>query len=371
MKFFEPNIGRLESEMVLSALECRHLSDGHIVGAFEDDFKDAFGYEYVVAMNSGTSALYSTLMAMGVGPGDEVLVTPYTFIASIHVAMLVGATPVFVDIDRRTYNMDIQCAADRCTERTKACIPVDVFGNAIDVAALRQALPEGVAILQDAIEALGTTLGEDFVGKDADAAVFGFSPNKQMTTCEGGMFVTSNKALHDYVRRMRQHGFKTGDLVYQHMGHNFRMTDVHAAIGRAQLSRFSETQGAVLEAVAKLDVVGFQRSQKITPDCTPTFFVYVIELPEGVDKARYIQAMGARGVPIKPYFNNAAVYPHMRGAGALHSSAEGCPTAHEVGSRTIALPTPYTLTTAQAEFIRAAHDEVVAHEHTRGVSALR
>lgn len=353
MKFFNPNVGFFEVEAVTKAIRNKNLSNGHIVGAFEDDFK-AMGYQHVCAMNSGTSVLYSVLMSLGLSPGDEVLVTPYTFIASIHVALLVGATPVFVDIDRRTYNMDIEDAARKRTPKTKAVIPVDVFGNCMDIPKLRDALP-GVFILEDSIEALGSTWHGQKAGMYADAAVFGFSPNKQITTCEGGMLVTDNEYVHDYVRRFRQHGFKTGDAQYVQMGQNFRMTDLHAALGRVQLERFETTQGQVLQAVAKLDAVGFERSQRIEEGCMPSFFVYVIELPPGVDKDTYITLMAGKEIPIKPYFRDASKYDHMRRASRGWNSV---PNAEKVGARTVALPTPFDLTEEEAQKVRKAHLEV-------------
>lgn len=350
MKFFEPNLTAKESFAVLGALKDRHLSDGHIVGAFEDDYK-SLGYKHVCAMNSGTSVLYSVLMALNLKPDDEVLVTPYTFIASIHVVLLAGATPVFVDIDRETYNMDIKDAARKRTSKTKAVIPVDVFGNCMDIELLRGFLPD-VFILEDSIEAMGSWSNGIRSGMKADAAVFGYSPNKQMTTCEGGMLVTENEQVHDYVRRFRQHGFKTGDAQYVQMGQNFRMTDLHAALGRVQLARLPETQYAVMKTVQKLDDVGFKRSQRIDKECDPSFFVYVIELPENVSKTGYIKEMATRGVPVKPYFNDASQYKHLQKYGY-------CPVASTVGARTVALPTPYTMTIEEAELVRKAHNEVI------------
>lgn len=348
MKFFEPNISDLEISRVVQAMNESHLSDGHITGEFEDVFKEKFGYEYVVAMNSGTSVMYSVLLAAGIGPGDEVIVCPYTFIASVHVAMLVGATIVFADIDRGTYNLSIDSVMSKVTEKTKAVIPVDVFGVPFDSEGLKSRLPPHILVLEDSIEALGSTRRGEYLGKDVDAAVFGFSPNKQITTCEGGILVTKNKYLHDEVRRIRQHGSKTGDPHYMRSGHNFRMTDIHAAIGVAQLHRFPEIQEGVKKAEEKLDVYFKSYRKQVTrPEDYGTMFVYVIELPEGVNKDKFIVDMAKEGIPIKPYFRNLAEYPHLRGFG-------DCPVAKEVGSRTVALPTPFNLLEEQAQEVYEA-----------------
>lgn len=359
MEFSKPNISALEGEYMQQALYAGHLSDGVVCNQFEEKFKQMFGHPNAVAMNSGTSALHLALLALGVGPGDEVIVTPYTFVASVNVVLAVGATPVFADIDRKTYNIDPASVAKCVTGKTKAVIPVDIFGVPCDINCIRKVIPSTVFIIQDAIEAIGSRYGGMHVGAYADIACFGFFPNKQITTAEGGLLVTDSKELADTVRRYVQHGAIAGDDTYKQWGLNLRMTDIHAAIGMAQLERFDEITNSLKSAARRMDqVFGDFSKQESYEDDTVTPFVYVIELPEGQDKKEFIANMHAEGVPVKPYFNDLLQLPHLK-----EYDRGNCPVAAMVASRTVALPLRHNLYSDEiyiiAEAFRAVTGETL------------
>jgi len=353
MDFSKPNIGSLEIEYVTKALKEGHLSDGVVVHQFEEAFKEKFGYRRAVAMNSGTSALHVALMVADVGPGDEVIVTPYTFVASVNVVLAVGAIPVFADIDPFTYNMDPESVRSLLTPRTKAVIPVDVFGVPCDMAELRKVIPSTVWIIEDAIEAIGTTYKGKPIGYQADMVAFGFFPNKQITTAEGGMLVVTNGTVEDSVRRFVQHGATSGDAQYKQWGLNLRMTDLQAAMGVAQLERFEEITKALCRKSALLDRWFFgYKGQRVEAKDNVTPFVYVIELPPQIEKGSFIKEMAKLDVPVKPYFNNLTKLPH------LQPFFRYCKVATQVSNRTIALPLRYDLSEDEAEKIYWAFKQV-------------
>lgn len=356
MIFTQPNVSQKEIEYVVKAMQDGHFATGVVTEKFEDMFKEMYGYEHVVAVNSGTSALLLSLLAMGVGRGDEVIVPAYGIMCTVNAIISSGATPVFCDIDRDTYNIDPLSMAGKLTQRTKAVLPVSLFGVPCDMKGLRRNLPEGIKVLEDSIECLGSTRDGVAIGIDADAATFGFYPNKQITTGQGGVVVTQNEELADKIRRLRQHGYGPGDGLHNPgYGFNLRMPDMLAAMGIAQLERLDEMQAALLSAKAKLDTrfSGF-RKQVIAANCTATEFIYGIELPRGIDKGYFCARMGALGVPVKPYFN------------ALHRveflkkciGGADCPVADKVGRKTVALPFHHELTVKDVDTIYSAFIDV-------------
>jgi perosamine synthetase len=334
MQHSKPNITELEINAVTKAIRNGHLADGVLNEQFEQMFRDMFGYRHVVTLNSGTSAMHLGLLAMGVGPGDEVIVTPYTMVATVNVILAVGATPVFADIERDTYNLDPIQVSRKVTSKTKVVMPVDLFGVPADIHGIRDAIPSSVKILEDSIEALGSRYKNRSIGLDADAGAFGFYPNKQITTCEGGVLYSDDKDLIDRVRRLSRHGVMAGDLSYQDRGYNMRLSDLHAALGIAQLSRLWDMQKVLVKVRQNYDVYfKTMRKQFVRPGDFGTEFIYCIELPPEVNKEQFISEMGSKHqVPIKPYFNVLHTLPHLK---QFYSP---CPMAEHLGSRTVALP---------------------------------
>ncbi|HEY7738667.1 MAG TPA: DegT/DnrJ/EryC1/StrS family aminotransferase [Candidatus Limnocylindria bacterium] len=231
-----PQIGPEEQALVAETLASGSLAQGPRVRELEERFAALVGVPHAVATSSGTTALHLALLAAGVGPGDEVITAPFTFIASGTSILYTGARPVFVDVDPRSFMVDPDRIEAAITPRTKAIMPVSLYGQPADLPAI-EAIAErrGVALIEDAAQTHGASIDGRQSGSFGQG-VFSFYPTKNMTTGEGGMITTADGALSDWARLRREHGMK---VRYHHdvLGYNFRMTDIHAAIGLAQLTK--------------------------------------------------------------------------------------------------------------------------------------
>ncbi|MBV9467064.1 MAG: DegT/DnrJ/EryC1/StrS family aminotransferase, partial [Solirubrobacterales bacterium] len=303
----QPVVGHREQELVLETLRSGRLSLGPLLGRFEQRFAAAVGAKLASAVSSGTAGLHLALRAVGVSDGDEVVTSPFSFVASANVAIYERARPVFADIDPVTLNLDPDAAAAAVTERTAALLPVHVFGYPADIAALeRLALP----IVEDACEALGAVDPEGIpVGGRGHPAVFGFYPNKQLTTGEGGMVCVAEPALKERIDSERNQG-RAPDmdwLDHDRLGFNYRLSDIACALGLAQLERLDELLAARARVAARYrEALGaIEELELPCPDadgCRRGWFVFVVQLPRGVQRDEAIRSLAARGIPSKPYF---------------------------------------------------------------------
>ena len=240
-----PQIGEEERRAVLEVLNSGHLAQGPVVEAFESEFGRWCGVRNAVAVASGTAALHLLLLAHGLRVGDEVITSPFTFVASANAALFVGARPVFVDIESETYCLDPTKVEAAITSRTRAIMPVDLYGHAAAIAELKEiAERRGLVLIEDAAQAHGAEIDGIKTGALGVSAAFSFYPTKNITTAEGGMVTTPDDDVASKIRSLRQHGAVDR---YKHdvLGYNFRLTDLAAAIGRAQLGkldRFNETR---------------------------------------------------------------------------------------------------------------------------------
>jgi perosamine synthetase len=238
-----PDITGAEIEAVCSVLRGPNLALGPKLIEFEQAFASYIGRRFAVAVNSGTSGLFLCMLAMEIGPGDEVITTPFTFIASATPIMMAGAKPVFVDIDPVSLNIDPAKIESKINENTKAILPVEVFGNPAGMDEICQvAQKHNLEVIEDSCEALGSALNGKKVGSFGTISVFGFYPNKQITTGEGGMILTDRQELVDLCLSLRNQGRgKAGGwLAHERLGYNFRISDINCAIGTVQLSRIEE-----------------------------------------------------------------------------------------------------------------------------------
>ena len=236
----KPIIGEEEIENVVEVLKSGMIAKGPKVAEFEEKFAKWVGAKYAVATNSGTAALHVALLSCGIGPGDEVITTPFTFIATGNAIVYTGATPVFADIDLETYNIDPDTIEDLITDKTKAILPVQLYGQSADMDKIREiAKKHDLLVIEDAAQAHGAMYNDEKVGNMGDMACFSFYPTKNMTTSEGGMITTNNKELAEKARVFRAHG---SNIKYKHdeIGYNFRSSDIAAAIGLAQLDKIDE-----------------------------------------------------------------------------------------------------------------------------------
>lgn len=236
----KPIIGEEEIENVVEVLKSGMIAQGPKVAEFEEKFAKWVGAKYAVATNSGTAALHVALLSCGIRPGDEVITTPFTFIATGNAIVYTGATPVFADIDLETYNIDPDTIEDLITDKTKAILPVQLYGQSADMDKIREiAKKHDLLVIEDAAQAHGAMYNDEKVGNMGDMACFSFYPTKNMTTSEGGMITTNNKELAEKARVFRAHG---SNIKYKHdeIGYNFRSSDIAAAIGLAQLDKIDE-----------------------------------------------------------------------------------------------------------------------------------
>jgi perosamine synthetase len=336
-----PVIGPEECERVLEVLRSGRLSLGPVAAEFEREFAQRVGAEHAVAVSSGTTGLHLALRAVGVSDGDEVITSPFSFVASANVAVYERATPVFADIDPVTLNLDPAAAAAAVTDRTAALLPVHVFGYPPDMAAFEAM---GLPIVEDACEALGSQYADGgAVGGRGHLAVFGFYPNKQLTTGEGGMITTADPAVKERLDSERNQG-RAPDmdwLDHDRLGFNYRLSDIACALGLAQLQRLDEML-AGRERVAGLYREALRELGEVTPPCEDqdgvhrAWFVYVVQLPRGVDRDDTVRALAQRGVPAKPYFPAIHLMSFYRERFG-HREGE-FPVCEDVAARSIALP---------------------------------
>jgi perosamine synthetase len=357
MQFFQHDVGEEEIEAIAQAIREGHLTTGGKLKEFSRALEEAFGFPKVELCSSGTSALQLTLFALGIGPGDEVITTPYVGVWTPNTILMNGATPVFADIDRGTYNLDPASVAARLTDKTKAVMPVSVNGNPCDLRGLRAVLPDHVRIVCDDIEALGSRRKGKFVGADigSDISVNGFWVSKQVTTCGGGMVTSEDREFLVRFEKLTRHGHGlVGDMWEQTFGFNAWLSDPMAAMGVVQIKRLMEKQDRLVRVKAMLDVhFGKDRKQVVRDGDFQSEFIYLIELPDGVDKRRYAEAMATLKVPTRPYFNSLLEVPHLR------HYASDCPVNDVVCKKTIALPYHWKLTQEEIDEIVDAHKRVL------------
>lgn len=277
----KPLIGDEEKRAVLEVLDSGVLAQGPRVKAFEEAFAAMCGVKYAVATSSGTTALHVALLAHGIGEGDEVITSPFTFIASANSILYVGAKPVFVDIDPVTFNIDAAQIEAAITPRTKAILPVHLFGLVADMGAIRELAERyHLVVIEDACQAHGAT----YQGKRAGAfgtGTFSLYPTKNMTSAEGGMITTNDEEIAENCRVIRQHGMRRR-YYHDELGFNFRMTDVHAAIGLAQLAKLEGFNAKRQSHAGYFNQHLRGVSTPVVPEgYTHVFHQYTVRVPDG------------------------------------------------------------------------------------------
>jgi perosamine synthetase len=339
-----PWLDEREEELVVDVLRSGRLSLGPTIDRFEEAFAEVVGAPYAAAVSSGTAGLHLLCVVAGVGPGDEVITSPYSFVASANCAVYEGATPVFADIDPRTLNLAPAAVEAAITERTRAVVAVDIYGYPCELDELR-ALCEtrGIALIQDACEALGARYKGAPVGSHGPSAVFAFYPNKQMTTGEGGMVTTHSEREWRLLRSLRNQGRADsgGWLEHARLGFNYRLDDIGAAIGLGQLEKLD----AILEARASVatrygellaDIPGLELPCADDADHQRSWFVYVVTLPDGADREAVISSLTEGGVQSARYLPCIHLQAYMQERFGYRVGL--CPVAEKVASRTLAIP---------------------------------
>ena len=340
-----PDITEAEIQAVCGVLRGPNLALGPKITEFEQAFASYIGRRYAVAVNSGTSGLFLCMLAMGIGPGDEVITTPFTFIASATPIMMAGARPVFVDIDPVSLNMDPEKIESKISDKTRAVVPVEIFGNPAGMDRIcERAQKHNLGIIEDSCEALGSALNGKMVGSFGTMSVFGFYPNKQMTTGEGGMILTDSEEPADMCLSLRNQGRgKAGGwLAHERLGYNFRISDINCAIGIVQLSRIEQIK-AKRSRVAEWYRELLADDERLIvpgagPGCDLSWFVFVVRLAkaDGQKRDKILQAMLENGVQVSNYFPPVHLQPFM--AEKYGYKTGDFPITEAVCSSTIALP---------------------------------
>jgi perosamine synthetase len=341
-----PDITEREIARVVEVLRSPDLSLGPRLGEFEGAFAAYLGRRRAVAVNSGTSGLFLSLSALGIGAGDEVITTPFTFIASATTIMMTGAKPVLVDIDGTSLNMDPARLEAAVTGSTKAILPVEVFGNPAGFDVLcGTAARRHLAVVEDSCEALGSALHGRKAGTFGTVSVFGFYPNKQITTGEGGMILTDRDDLADLCVSLRNQGrgAKGGWLAHERLGYNYRLSDVNCALGIVQLSRLDEIKARRRCVATWYQEMLAADERLIVPraadGCEISWFVFVVQLTEefgAPQRDAVLQEMSRQGIQVGNYFPPVHLQPFIA---RRYGYARGdFPVAESVSQRTLALP---------------------------------
>jgi perosamine synthetase len=362
-----PLIGEHEEQRVLEALRSGRLALGPLLPQFETALGARLGVEHVSAVSSGTGGLHLAVRAAGVERGDEVVTTPFSFVASANCLLYEGARPVFCDIDARTLNIDPEAAAAAVGERTSGLLPVHVFGYPAPMAALEALAAErGLWIVEDACEALGAVHADGAaVGARGNLAVLGFYPNKQLTTGEGGAVVSPSAAQKSRIDSERNQGRAPdmGWLDHDRLGFNYRLDELSCALGLAQLERLDELLGARarvagLYSQALAEVEGLELPCPDEGGDRRSWFVYVVQLPRGVDRDAAVGKLRERGVESKPYLPAIHLMTFYRERFG-HREGE-FPVCEDVAERSLALPFHPTLSEGQIERVTEALREAIA-----------
>lgn len=337
-----PNISEADVAVVAGVLRSRRLALGPYLDAFEESVAEYVGVEHAVAVSSGTAALHLILVALGIGPGDEVIVPSFTFVATANAVLFTGAKVVFADIEPVYMTIDADDAMQKVTASTRAIIAVDAFGHPAELDRLEVLCVErGITLIDDSCEALGAAIGGRRVGSFGSASAFAFYPNKQLTVGEGGMILTDDPKLASALRSLRNQGRSTmaAWLVHERLGYNYRLDEMSAALGWSQMQRI-ETLLSERDAVAamyneQLPVIGGLTLQRIRPSVRMSWFVYVVLLPPAWNRDDLMVHLDSVGIPSRAYFRPVHQQPYAQ---ALALGQCDLPVTNEIASRTIALP---------------------------------
>jgi len=359
-----PDIVEKDIEAVVSVMRTRFLSIGPKIQEFEKNMCDYIGVKHTVAVNSGTSALHLIIRGLGIGEGDKVLTTPFSFIASSNCILFEKAEPLFVDIDEQTLNLDPDKVEEKLESlsaeeliKVKAMIVVDAFGQPADWDKFEEiARKYNLFLIEDSAESLGSEYKGKKCGTFGEAGVFAFYPNKQITTGEGGVLVTDNDELAIAARSMRSQGRGiSGEwLDHDRLGYNYRMDELAAALGCSQMERLDE----ILEKRAKVaemynqKFTGMDEVQVpyISPDVTRmSWFVYVIRLADGINREKVMDYLNKEGVQCKPYFTPIHLQPFY--VDMFGYKKGDFPITEDISSRTIALPFFTNLQEEQIDYV--------------------
>lgn len=358
-----PDVSAQDQERVQAVLSGRTLSLGPLLPAFEAATAAIAGTQFAIAVNSGTSALHLCIKAAGVGPGDEVITTPFSFVASANCILYEQATPRFVDIDINTYNIDPALISSAVGPNTRAILPVHVFGHPCDMKAIMTlAGRHGLAVIEDSCEAIGASVDGRRAGGLGHSGTFAFYPNKQITTGEGGAIVTNDANVARLCRSWRNQGRGEDGAWLQHerLGYNYRLSDINCALGLGQLSRLGEilakrSRVAAMYREELRNTAGIVLPQLPAAGTEISWFVFVIRLEDEYrreDRDAVLESLRADGIGCNNYFGPIHLQQFYREKFGFRQGQ--FPIAEHVGARTIALPFFNALTRTQVATVASS-----------------
>lgn len=355
-----PDITQAEIDAVTAVLRTPHLSLGPELAGFEAALADYHGVPHAVAVSSGTAGLHLALLTLGIGAGDEVIIPSFTFIAVANAVTQVSAMPVFADIDAVTLNLDPASVEAAITARTRAILLVHTFGVPAEMDALLEITRRrNLFLIEDACEAIGAEFNHRRVGGFGDLAVFGFYPNKQITTGEGGAVLTREAAHAARLRSLRNQGRKAGGdwLDHAEPGYNYRLSELACALGRVQLGRIGEILALRQAAAERYDTLlneipGLALPPLALSRRVLSWFVYMVRLPEQANRDQVQSALAERGIATGRYFAPIHLQPAWRGH--LSAASAHLPLTESIARRTLALPFFNRITPEQQQRVQAA-----------------
>lgn len=381
-----PDLSELEKEYVAKVMATNYLSMGPFIASFEQAFKDFTGAKHAIAVSSGTAGLHLCVRANGWQDGDWVITTPFSFVSSTNALLYERITPIFVDAEPKNGNIDtdaLKCAVLDLTSgdsrkiqkwlpqkgvqqngRLKGILAVDVFGQPADYDAIHEvADPLGLPVIEDSCEALGALYKDRPAGLLGDCGVFAFYANKQITTAEGGLVVTNDDAKADMIRSLRNQGRSVGDtwLAHTFLGYNYRMDELSAALGTAQMERIHDLipqreRVAAWYAEELSDIEAIELPVPASTTTRNSWFVYVIRLKEAERRTEISEKLKALGIPVRPYFSPIHLQPYMQ---EKFGYEEGrFPVTEDLGRRGLAIPFSGVMTREQVHAVSAALRQV-------------
>ncbi len=380
-----PDLTEAERQAVMEVLQTPNLSMGPKILAFEQAFTAFSGARHAIGVNSGTAGLHLCVRAAGIAAGDLVLTTPFSFVASSNALLFEDAVPVYVDAEAETGNMDMRLLAEAANDLAeggkkaekwlprkgatrgngkpgvlKAILPVHVFGQPADMDAARVvAEAHSLKVIEDSCEALGAEYKGRKAGMLGDYGIFAFYPNKQITTGEGGVIITDDDRAADLMRALRNQGRAVGDtwLQHTHLGYNYRLDEMSAALGVAQMRRLEELSAKrqrvadwYAERLRTIHEVELYTLAQTTSRMS--WFVYVVKFVPGVDRDALAKRLEQRGIPVRPYFAPIHLQPYM--VERFDYRVGDYPVTEDLGRRSLALPFSGVMLEEQVETVCAA-----------------
>jgi perosamine synthetase len=339
-----PYLDEREEELVLDVLRSGRLSLGPAIERFEQLIAERVRAPYAAAVSSGTAGLHMLCHIAGVGEGDEVITSPVSFVATANCFIFEGGRPVFVDVDQQTLNLDPEAVEAAITDRTKGIVTVDMFGYPCELDELRAiAARHGLWLIDDSCEALGAEYKGSPIGSHGVSGAFGFYPNKQITTGEGGIVTTHSEDEWELLKSLRNQGRSYDSRWFHHvrLGFNYRITDVQAAMGIAQLEKLDRLLAMRADVARRYgellgSIDGVELPCADDADHRRSWFVYVVKVAEGIDRDAVLERLASQGIEAGHYVPAVHLQPYLRDA---YGFSEGmCPVAEDACSRTLALP---------------------------------